>query len=122
MSRGLLTGSKVGGNGDNRAHMPRFTGEAGERNAAAVVRFHALAADRGMTPAQLSVAWVLAKQPRFVPVVGARTRRQLRDVLVALEKPLSPADVAAVEALLPKDAIEGTRYPAAHMKHLDSER
>ena len=119
LSRGLLTGSKVGG---ARAHFPRFSGEAGERNAAAVARFHAFAAERGMTPAQLSVAWVLAKQPAFVPVVGARTRKQLQDVLGALDKPLSPADVAAAEAILPEDAIAGTRYPAASMQQLDSER
>ncbi|WP_255203389.1 aldo/keto reductase [Myxococcus sp. AM011] len=61
-----------------------------------------------MTPAQLSVAWVLAKQPTLVPVVGARTRKQLLDVLGALEKPLSSEDVAAVEALLPP-----RRFPAA---------
>ena len=64
----------------------------------------------------------LAKQPTFVPVVGARTRRQLIDVLGAIEKPLSRADVAAVEAILPKDAISGTRYPEQQMKLLDSER
>jgi aryl-alcohol dehydrogenase-like predicted oxidoreductase len=118
LSRGLLTGSKSGG---ARAHFPRFSGEAGERNAAAVARFQAFAAERRLTPAQLSVAWVLAKQPAFVPVVGARTRAQLRDVLAALERPLSPADVAAAEAALPKDAIAGTRYPAQFMKQLDSE-
>jgi aryl-alcohol dehydrogenase-like predicted oxidoreductase len=91
-------------------------------NASAISRFHAFAAERAMTPAQLSVAWVLAKQPALVPVVGARTRTQLHDVLGALDRPLSPADVAAAEAILPKDAIVGTRYPAEHMKHLDSER
>lgn len=107
---------------DHRGHMPRFSGEAGERNAAAVARLHAFAAERGRTPAQLSVAWVLAKQPALVPVIGARTRKQLQDVLGALDKPLSPADVAAAEAILPKDAIEATRYPAAFMKQLDSER
>ncbi|CAM4498609.1 aldo/keto reductase [Corallococcus exiguus] len=119
LSRGLLTGAKVEG---ARMHYPRFAGEAGQRNAATVARFHAYAAERGMTPAQLSVAWVLAKQPAFVPVVGARTRKQLIDVLGALEKPLSPDDVAAVEAILPKEAIAGTRYPEQQMKLLDSER
>ncbi|HLK36753.1 MAG TPA: aldo/keto reductase [Polyangiaceae bacterium] len=49
---------------------------------------HALAAERGKTAAQLALAWVLAKQPAFVPVVGARTRKQLDDVLRALESPL----------------------------------
>jgi len=118
LSRGLLTGAKSGG---ARAQFPRFMGEMGERNAAAVTRFHAFAAERGFTPAQLSVAWVLAKQPALVPVVGARTRPQLIDVLGALDKPLSPADVAAVEAILPEDAIAGTRYAAPQMKMLDSE-
>jgi aryl-alcohol dehydrogenase-like predicted oxidoreductase len=119
LSRGLLTGAKAEG---ARMHYPRFGGEAGQRNAAAVARFHAYAAERGMTPAQLSVAWVLAKQPALVPVVGARTRKQLLDVLGALEKPLSSDDVAAVEAILPKEAIAGSRYPEQQMKLLDSER
>ena len=122
LSRGLLTGSKVGGKGDGRGHMPRFSGDAAGRNAAAVARFHAFAAERRMTPAQLSLAWVLARQPTLVPVVGPRTRKQLNDLLGALDRPLSPADVVAVEAILPEGAIEGTRYPAAHMKQLDSER
>jgi aryl-alcohol dehydrogenase-like predicted oxidoreductase len=122
LSRGLLTGSKIGGRGDFRAYLPRFSGDAGARNAEPVARFQAFAADHGMTPAQLSVAWVLAKQPSLVPVLGSRTRKQLHDVLGALEKPLSPADVAAVEEILPRDAIAGTRYAADQMKHLDSER
>ena len=122
LSRGLLTGSKVGGKGDHRVHMPRFSGEAGAQNAAAIARFHTFAADHQMTPAQLAVAWVLAKQPGFVPVIGARTRKQLLDILQVLERPLSQEDVTAIEALLPKDAISGTRYPAALMKQLDSER
>ncbi len=58
--------------------------------------------------------------------MGARTRKQLEDAIVtrsgALDKPLSPADVAPAEAFLPRDALAGTRYPAEPMKHLDSER
>jgi aryl-alcohol dehydrogenase-like predicted oxidoreductase len=122
LSRGLLTGSKIGSKGDFRGFLPRFSGDAGVHNASAVARFHAFAAEHGMTPAQLSVAWVLAKQPAFVPVVGARTRKQLHDVLGALEHPLSSRDVLALEAILPKDAIAGTRYGAEQMRHLDSER
>jgi aryl-alcohol dehydrogenase-like predicted oxidoreductase len=121
LSRGLLTGSKVGGKGDFRGLLPRFSGDAGVRNASTVARFQAFAAERGMTPAQLSAAWVLAKQPAFVPVVGARTSKQLHDVADALEHPLSAADVLALEAVVPKDAIEGARYPTEHLKHLDSE-
>ena len=65
---------------------------------------------------------MLAKQPAFVPCVGARTRAQLEDALGALEKPLSASDVAALEALVPAGAIAGTRYAAEQMRHLDSEK
>jgi aryl-alcohol dehydrogenase-like predicted oxidoreductase len=121
-SRGLLTGSKPSGRGDYRQYLPRFSGDEGTKNAAVVARLQAFAAERGLTPAQLALAWVLAKQPTLVPLVGARTRKQLSDALGALDKPLSAADVAALEVILPKDAIAGTRYAAEQMKHLDSER
>ena len=75
-----------------------------------------------MTPGQLLLAWALARQPRFVPVVGAKTRKQLADALGALQKPLTPSDVAALEALVPDGAISGTRYAAEQMAHLDSEK
>ncbi|WP_437282899.1 aldo/keto reductase [Sorangium sp. So ce375] len=121
-SRGLLTGSKPSGNGDFRQHMPRFAGEQGAKNASVVEKLHAFAGERGMTPAQVALAWVLAKQPTLVPIIGARTRAQLDDALVALDKPLSASDVAALESIVPADAIGGARYPAQHMKALDSER
>ena len=67
----------------------------------------ALAPEASLTPAQLALGWVLAKQPTLVPVVGARTRVQLDDALGALEKPLGKADIAALEAMLPTHAIAG---------------
>jgi aryl-alcohol dehydrogenase-like predicted oxidoreductase len=121
-SRGLLTGSKPTGAGDFRAHLPRFTGDNRATNDAVVENLRRFAADRGMTPAQLALAWVLAKQPSFVPVVGARTRKQIDDALDTLDKPLSASDVAAVAELVPAAAIAGTRYAEEQMKHLDSER
>ena len=121
-ARGLLTGSKPSGKGDFRQFMPRFAGEQGARNASVVEKLHAFAAEREMTPAQVALAWVLAKQPTLVPIIGARTRAQLDDALVALDKPLSVSDVAALESIVPADAIGGTRYPAQHMKALDSEQ
>jgi aryl-alcohol dehydrogenase-like predicted oxidoreductase len=121
-SRGLLTGSKTSGKGDFRQHLPRFAGEQGAKNASVVEKLHAFARERGMTPAQVALAWVLAKQPTLVPVVGARTRAQVDDALVALDKPLSAGDVTALESIVPADAIGGARYPAQAMKDLDSER
>lgn len=122
LSKGLLSGSKVAGPGDLRAYFPRFSPDHRAQNEAVVARLAAFAKERGQNAAQLALAWVLAKQPRLVPVVGARMPAQLVDLLGALERPLSPKEVEEIEAILPADAISGTRYQLAHMAHLDSER
>ena len=72
-----------------------------------------------MTPGQLAIAWVLARQPSFVPVVGTKTVAQLEDALGALDRTLSNEELAALESLV---SISGDRYGAEQMKHLDSER
>jgi len=122
LSRGLLSGSKPSAPSDFRAHLPRFAGDEGARNAAVVEKLRALAQAGGRTPSQLCVAWALAKQPAFVPLIGSRTQAQLEDVLGALAKPLSAKELAEVEAVVPAGAIAGPRYQAAQMTHLDSER
>jgi aryl-alcohol dehydrogenase-like predicted oxidoreductase len=119
LSRGLLTGSKPKGPGDFRAWLPRFTGANREKNEDVVSALQRFAHERGMTPGQLAIAWVLARQPAFVPLVGTKTRAQLEDALGALERPLSKDDVAALESLV---TISGDRYATEQMKHLDSER
>jgi aryl-alcohol dehydrogenase-like predicted oxidoreductase len=119
LSRGLLTGSKPKGPGDFRAYLPRFTGANREKNEDAVSALQRFAHERGMTPGQLAIAWVLARQPAFVPLVGTKTRVQLEDALGAMERPLSKEDVAALESLV---TISGDRYATEQLKHLDSER
>jgi len=119
LSRGLLTGSKPKGPGDFRAYLPRFTGSNREKNEDAVSALQRFAHERGMTPGQLAIAWVLARQPAFVPLVGTKTRVQLEDALGALERPLSKEDVTALESLV---TISGDRYASEQLKHLDSER
>lgn len=121
LSRGLLSGSKPTGPGDMRGHLPRFATDHADRNGAVVEAVRKFAADRGQTPAQLCIAWSLAKEPGFVPTIGARTRAQLEGALAALDKPLSATEVGALEMLVPRDAVAGTRYPAPMMAHLDSE-
>lgn len=121
-SRGLLTGAKVGGPGDYRAHLPRFAGAAAEKNAVAVEALRGFADARGLTLGQLAIAWVRAKTPHYLPVVGARTRAQLADALGALDKPLTADDLGALERLVPAGAFAGARYQEAQMAHLDSER
>jgi len=118
LSRGLLTGARPAA-GDFRSHLPRFAGAA---NQPLVATFRATAARWGMTPGQLAIAWARARQPALLPVIGARTPAQLADALGALDRPLGPAQVAELEALVPPGAVAGTRYDARQMAHLDSER
>ncbi|MFY0533217.1 aldo/keto reductase [Nannocystis pusilla] len=119
LSRGLLAGSPIGV-GDHRAHMPRFTGANGEANARLVAGLHGLARRWGITPSQLAIGWVLGKQPRFVPTLGMRTLQQLDEAVATA--PLTAEQLAEVEAVAPRGAVAGTRYPAAMMGSLDSEK
>lgn len=121
-SRGLLTGSKPTGPGDYRAYLPRFAGPNQDQNTSVTDRLKQFAAERGLTPAQLALAWVRAMQPEFVALLGARTRKQLEDGLGALARPLSAEDVKTLSDLVPPGAFAGTRYGAEQMRHLDSER
>jgi aryl-alcohol dehydrogenase-like predicted oxidoreductase len=121
-SRGLLTGSKPQQKNDFRSYLPRFSGAAQRENESLASKVAEFAAKRGMTSAELAVAWVLAKQPGFIPLVGAKTRSQLADAFAALDKPLSDSDLQALETLAPNGAFQGERYGAEQMRHLDSER
>jgi aryl-alcohol dehydrogenase-like predicted oxidoreductase len=119
LSRGLLAASPIGA-GDARAHLPRFTGASGAANAKLVADLRDLATRWGITPSQLAIGWVLGRQPQFVPTLGMRTRPQLDQALSA--RPLTGEQIAEVEAIAPRGSIAGTRYPAAHMAALDSEK
>jgi aryl-alcohol dehydrogenase-like predicted oxidoreductase len=126
LSRGLLTGSKPSGANDHRAQMPRFSGVNAEKNQPLVDALARLATAKGVSPAQLAVAWVRAKGAAqgvtIVPTMGARTRNQLAEVLSALEVSLDASEVAALEAAVPASHVAGTRYPGPAMATLDSEK
>jgi pyridoxine 4-dehydrogenase len=122
LSRGLLSGSRPTGPRDFSAHLPRFTGENYERNQKVQARLRQIAADKGVTPSQIAIAWVLSRGIDIVPVVGARRRPQLQDALRALELNLSPQELAELEVAIPPDAIAGTRYDESQMRWLESER
>jgi aryl-alcohol dehydrogenase-like predicted oxidoreductase len=119
LSRGLLSASPLAP-GDSRAHLPRFAGANGEANAKLVAGLRGLAQRWGLTPGQLAIGWVLARQPRLTPTLGMRTLAQLDEALAA--RPLTPEQLAEVEAIAPRGAVAGTRYPAAMMGTLDSEK
>ena len=122
LSRGLLSGSTVGGAGDFRAHLPRFSGDNLEHNRRLVALLEALAREKNATATQLAIAWVLARGSNIVPLAGARTRAQLRESLGALALNLSQADMARIEEAMPPDGVAGGRYDAHQMRILDSEK
>jgi aryl-alcohol dehydrogenase-like predicted oxidoreductase len=122
LSRGLLSGSMPAAAGDFRARLPRFTGENRERNQRLVEALRGLAAEKGVSPTQLAIAWVLAKGPSIVPVIGARTRAQLTESFAALEVSVTSSEVDRLEAAIPASAVAGSRYDDHQMRNLDSER
>jgi aryl-alcohol dehydrogenase-like predicted oxidoreductase len=122
LSRGLLSGSRPKSAGDFRAHLPRFSGGNLETNQRVVDTLRQLATEKGATASQLAIAWVLAKDARIVPLIGARTREQLSESLGALQVTLTTAEVSRIEAALPPSAVAGTRYDEHQMRVLDSER
>jgi aryl-alcohol dehydrogenase-like predicted oxidoreductase len=122
LSRGLLAGSTPSGPGDFRTHFPRFTPDNLARNQQLVATLADLAAEKGVSAAQLAIAWVLAKGESIVPVIGARTPAQLEESLGALSISLSANDLTRIEAAIPASAVAGDRYAAPQMQMLDSER
>lgn len=122
LSRGLLSGSSPKGAADFRAIAPRFQGENLATNLELVDQLKSVAEEMGSTTTQLAVAWVLAQGKDIVPVIGARRPGHLSEAFAALRLQLSPADIAAIEAAIPRDAVRGSRYPDAFLAHLDSER
>jgi len=122
LSRGLLTNSIPGGGSDIRNHFPRFRGENLAHNRRLVHTLEGMARDRNLSPAQLAIAWVLAKGQNLVPVIGARTRAQLAEALGALPVRLSAEDLARLEEAVPASDVAGSRYGEAQMQMLDSER
>ena len=122
LSRGLLSGSIPSGAGDFRAYMPRFKGENFVQNQRLVEALNKVAAEKNVSASQLAIAWVLVKGKRIIPTMGARTRKQLREALGALEVHLLPEDVKRLEEAVPASAVAGTRYDEHQMKMLDSEK
>ena len=123
LGRGFLTGQFTSPDDlpadDSRRNHPRFQGEAFARNLDLVKEIEALASDKGCTPAQLALAWVLAQGHDIVPIPGTKRRNYLEDNLRALDVMLDAADLARIDEVLPPGAATGTRYPAATMATID---
>lgn len=126
LSRGLLSGhwsrERQGNPRDFRSHSPRFSGDNLDQNLALVEALRSIAAAKGVTVAQLAIAWVLSRGPEIVPLIGARRRDRLTEALGTLDVTLTPDDLAQIETAIPADAVAGERYAPQQMAHLDSER
>ncbi|UFR04587.1 aldo/keto reductase [Streptomyces sp. Go40/10] len=126
LSRGLISGhftpDRQLAAHDFRAHSPRFQGENLRHNLTLVESLRKVAEQKGVTVAQIAIAWVLSRGEDIVPLVGARTRERLGEALGAMDVTLDAADLAAVESAVPADAAAGDRYAAEQMAMLDSER
>ncbi|RZT52888.1 aryl-alcohol dehydrogenase-like predicted oxidoreductase [Sphingomonas sp. BK036] len=124
LGRGFLTGQfKTPDDldaGDTRRNHPRFQGEAFQKNLDLVAAIGVMAADKGCTPAQLALAWVLRQGEDIVPIPGTKRRKYLEENLGALDVELSDADLARIDDILPPGAAQGTRYPDASMASIDT--
>jgi aryl-alcohol dehydrogenase-like predicted oxidoreductase len=118
LGRGFLTGAiqSLADVSERRAAHPRFQGENFARNRDLVAKIEAMAAEKGCTPSQLTLAWLLAQGPDVVAIPGTRYVKRLEENLGALDVALSPEDVGRISAAIPAGAAAGTRYPAGGMK------
>jgi aryl-alcohol dehydrogenase-like predicted oxidoreductase len=100
---------------DWRRGQPRFQGSNFQRNLELVRRIEAIAQEKGCTPAQLALAWVLAQGEYVVPIVGTKRRKYLEENIAALELKLTSEDIRRLSESVPRGAAAGERYPELTM-------
>ncbi len=119
LGRGFLTGtlSAAAADGfgaeDLRRGDPRFQGDNAHRNQAILAEVQAIAAQRGVTPGQLALAWLLAQGDDVVPIPGTKRAKRMEENAAAADVDLTPADLARLEAVAPRDAWAGDRHSFA---------
>ncbi|WP_206886153.1 aldo/keto reductase [Alicyclobacillus mali (ex Roth et al. 2021)] len=122
LGRGFLTGAirrfEDLPEDDYRRHSPRFQGENFKRNLDLVEKIERLASEKGCTPAQLALAWVMAQGEDIVPIPGTKRVKYLEENLRALEVQLTAEELREIDAIAPKGVAAGDRYPAASMRSI----
>jgi len=103
---------------DRRREHPRFAAENLERNVGLLATLKRVAEARGCTPAQVALAWLLAKGEDIVPIPGTKRRRYLEENAAAVDVQLEPADLEALDAAFPQGIAAGDRYPAGGMRRV----
>src|ERR1051326_4527193 len=104
---------------DFRRFMPRFQGENFQKNLDLVAKIEEIAREKGCTPAQLALAWVLAQDEDIVPIPGTKRRKCLEQNLEAINIKLTQQDLARIDEVAPKGVAAGDRYSAPAMAALD---
>jgi aryl-alcohol dehydrogenase-like predicted oxidoreductase len=115
LGRGFLTGAIDArtqfSSNDFRTRVPRFSPEARQANQALVERIGAIASRKGVTRAQIALAWVLAQQPWIVPIPGTTRLERLEENLAAAEVTLTREDIKSIDQMLAETPVQGARYP-----------
>ncbi len=123
LGRGLLTGAIASPDDlapdDFRRGAPRFSADNFAANRAVVERVRSLAAAKGVTPAQLALAWVLAQGHDIVPIPGTKRRRYLEEDVASVAIELTEEDLVSIEAVAPPGVAAGSRYPEAQMERVN---
>lgn len=123
LGRGFLTGAidehTAFGAGDFRNIVPRFSEENRRANVGLVETLGRLAADKGVTRAQIAIAWLLAQKPWVVPIPGTTKLRRLEENIAAATVELGRQDLATIEAALQPISVAGDRYPAHHQQRIN---
>lgn len=123
LGRAFLTGSvdtQALADDDFRKHNPRFTGQAAIQNRQLVEGLAAFAAARGLSSAQIALAWLLNKQPNVIPIPGTRRIAYLESNVQAADVVLTAEDVAELDALFDPARVAGARYPDAGFVGIES--
>ncbi|MFZ5784412.1 MAG: aldo/keto reductase [Pseudomonadota bacterium] len=120
LGRSLLTGAVRQASdipeGDNRGRHPRFAAENLARNLAHVAAIEAVAREKGCTPGQVALAWLLAQGPDIVPIPGTKHSERVDENVAAAGIALSDDEVVRLSSALPPGSAAGTRYPEPQMK------
>ncbi|MBT1695528.1 aldo/keto reductase [Fulvivirgaceae bacterium PWU4] len=121
LSRGFLSGAykRPEDLKDNRVHMPRFQAENFYKNLELVEKVKALAAEKGCSPSQLAIAWVLAQGKDIITIPGTKHIRYLEENIAAEKVQLTEDDLQTIEAIMPAGVVSGTRYPERFMSALN---
>ncbi|HKY04444.1 MAG TPA: aldo/keto reductase [Blastocatellia bacterium] len=123
LGRGFLTGQIKSFDDlaadDYRRNSPRFQGENFDKNIELVRRIEEMAAEKNCTPAQLALAWVLARGSEIVPIPGTKRRKYLEENTAALDIEITPEDLRRIDEIAPKGVAAGSRYPEAAMSSVN---